>query len=78
MSFSSNDFDMQTLRLLRFALETARVRLHVDRNAKEDLARLAEIVANLAKQGFVDVEGLARSAVRSFRDERPGSTRACE
>lgn len=67
MRFSLDEFDLETLRTLRFALETARVRLKVSRSAEKDLQSLADIIAAHAKLGLVDPEGLARHAIRGFR-----------
>jgi hypothetical protein len=73
MRFSHEEFDVETLRTLKFALETARVRLNVLRSAEEELQSLADIIAAQAKLGFVDAEGLARRAMRGFRERRDKS-----
>ena len=67
MRFSHDEFDLETLRTLRFALETARVRLNVARSAEKDLQSLADIITAHAKLGLIDAEGLARHAIRGFR-----------
>jgi hypothetical protein len=73
MRFSHEEFDVETLRTLKSALETARVRLNVPRSAEEQLQSLADIIAAHAKLGFVDAEGLARQAMRGFREQHDKS-----
>lgn len=75
MRFSHDEFDLETVRTLRFALETARVRLKVARSAEKDLQSLADIIVAHAKLGFIDAEGLARHAIREFqaRNVKPRS-----
>lgn len=70
MRFPQDEFDSETLRMMRFALETARVRLKIERSAKNELQQLADIIAAHAKMGFLDAEALARQTMRSFRDEQ--------
>jgi len=67
MQFSEEEFDLETRRILKFALETARVRLKLAHSAEQELQSLADIIAACARYGLFDAEGLARQAVRGFR-----------
>lgn len=78
MQFSPEEYDLETRRTLKFALETARVRLKLARSAEQELQSLADIIATCAKSGLFDAEGLARQAVRRFRGEDDKSSPASQ
>lgn len=78
MQFSQEEFDLETRRILKFAHETARVRLKLARSAEQELQSLADIIAAYAKSGLFDAEGLARQAVRGFRAKHDKSSPASQ